>query len=66
MKTIMNKDKVSIANPTSAESESVQNNRITLIEDALLDSVSGGNVGEGGICIGHQFCEVVPPYNNHD
>ncbi|MEC4724437.1 hypothetical protein HWQ46_02605 [Shewanella sp. D64] len=63
MKTTTNKDKASIANQTLAESGSVQNNRITLIEDALLESVSGGNAVDGGICIGHQFCEV-PPHND--
>jgi hypothetical protein len=63
MNTTTNKNKVNTVNQTSVESDNVQNNRITLIEDALLESVSGGNAAGDGICIGHQFCEV-PPHND--
>lgn len=34
--------------------------RLTLIEDALLDSVSGGTLDSAPICVGHQFCELPP------
>lgn len=34
--------------------------KLALIEEALLDSVSGG-VCDEGVCSGHQFCEYEPP-----
>lgn len=61
MKTVMNSE--STVNQASAKSDKDQDNRITIIEDALLESVSGGNVADDGICIGHQFCEI-PPRND--
>ncbi|WP_394388704.1 hypothetical protein [Shewanella woodyi] len=61
MKTVMNSE--STTSQISAKSEKAQDNRVTIIEDALLESVSGGSVADDGICIGHQFCEI-PPHND--
>ena len=38
--------------------------KLTLIEETLLESVSGGSAEDDGICSGHQFCEVDPPKNS--
>lgn len=34
------------------------NKRVEIIEDALLDLVSGGAMDTVNMCVGHQFCEV--------
>lgn len=34
--------------------------KFELIEDALLENVSGGRDDE--MCIGHQFCEIPPDF----
>ncbi|MBV7314953.1 hypothetical protein [Shewanella sp. NIFS-20-20] len=60
MKTINKQQSV-----TNIELDQEQQDRLTMIEDALLDSVSGGQLADDGICTGHQFCEMPPDRNNN-
>ncbi|MCL2915002.1 hypothetical protein L2725_14675 [Shewanella corallii] len=54
--------KGNITNTTDIESKDMETrDKLTLIEDALIESVSGGREGESGLCIPVQFCEVDPP-----
>ncbi|WP_394201239.1 hypothetical protein [Shewanella waksmanii] len=41
------------------------NRRIEIIEEALLDAVSGGasDLDSVAMCVGHQFCEADPESN---
>ncbi|MCL1037976.1 hypothetical protein L2750_12530 [Shewanella submarina] len=47
---------------TGMESKDAEGrDKLTLIEDVLIESVSGGRAFDGGICDPSQFCEIDPP-----
>ncbi len=53
---IMNKENLNTS--TNVGDRGEVNKRVEIIEDALLDLVSGGAIDSVEMCVGHQFCEV--------